>query len=95
MEKKKHDWSITYCLLRGQPTSLVATAKGSDSGAKDAMGQLQKMADARPRRGNSQPIGLLSFENYSDEIHAFFTRASGKRVRFANIQYEGPHEEGA
>ena len=53
---------------------------GHNDGACQAM---QRFADQSGRN-----IGTLRFEDFSDEIHAYFTRNGRTRI-FMRIQYEG------
>jgi hypothetical protein len=68
-------WSITHTYLRRRDFLLTSTDNA------DACAQMQAFADARN-------LGPLQFDDFDDEIHAFFTRR-GKRIRFMNLQFEG------
>lgn len=70
-------WSITETYLARKTWILESI---DNAGVCRVM---QQFADAA---GNN--IGTLRFEDFSDEIHAYFTR-NGRTRCFMRIQYEG------
>jgi len=72
-----HTWSITETYLARK--SFTLTAKDDD----DLIGQIQKFADDANR-----DIGILHVENFTDEMHIYFTRRNRTRI-FMRVQYEG------
>jgi hypothetical protein len=72
-----HKWDITETYLRCAVTSF--TVNGDD----DLIAQTQQFADSC---GNN--IGVLRCENFTDEMHFYFTRNNRTRI-FMRVQYEG------
>jgi len=71
------NWSITETYLARRTFDLQSI---DNEGVCQIM---QKFADQSNRN-----IGTLRFEDFSDEIHAYFTRNGRTRI-FMRIQYEG------
>jgi hypothetical protein len=72
-----HTWSITETYLARK--SFILTATDDD----DLIAQVQKFADDANR-----DIGKLQVENFTDEMHFYFTRRNRTRI-FMRVQYEG------
>lgn len=71
------NWSITETYLARKTWNIESI---DNEGACQVM---QRFADQSGRN-----IGTLRFEDFSDEIHAYFTR-NGRTRCFMRIQYEG------
>jgi hypothetical protein len=71
------NWSITETYLARKTWNLESI---DNAGVMSAM---QRFADQSGRN-----IGTLQFDDFSDEIHARFTRNGRTRV-FMRVQYEG------
>ena len=77
-----HIWSVMMSYVRNAPEYIKSSSN------EDACSQLQGLANRMRRK---VPYDL-EFEDYSDEIHAFF-RSGGRRRMFASIQYEGKDDD--
>jgi hypothetical protein len=71
-------WSVMYSYVRAMPDEI--TAANMDELCRIVQGIADQRLHYKPK---------LEFDDFTDELHVFFTARNGRRIRFANLQSEG------